>query len=295
MDRRGRKGMTSRTAVIADYSCEVGEGVLWHPEEKRVYWTDIPNGHLYRYDPGTDAHEQVYDGDTVGAFTFQKDGSLLLFGAEGRVDIWRNGELKPVVDRLPEESGMRFNDVIADPAGRVFCGTMDTDDFSKGRLYRLDTDGSITTVLDPVKLPNGMGFTPDTTGFYLTESDTNEIHRFDYDIETGALSDQQTFSSLPDTEGMYDGMTVDDEGRVWSALWGGGAIVRHGSDGEVERRVSVPAENVTSLTFGGEDLRDMYVSSATFEADPAEEYAGALFRIESNVQGTREFVSDIRP
>lgn len=287
--------MTPDVTVLADPGCTVGEGVLWHPDECRVYWTDIPAGDLYRYDPGPGGRERFYDGETVGGFTFQDDGSLLLFMTEGTVKLWRDGDLEPVVDGLPGEAGMRFNDVIADPAGRVFCGTMDTDDSSVGRLYRLDVDGTVTTMLDRVGLPNGMGFTPDGTGFYFTESNANTIHRFEYDEETGTLSDRQVFAELDEGDGMYDGLTVDAEGRVWSALWDGGAVVRHGPAGAIERRLSVPATKVTSLTFGGADFRDVYISSATFEAPSDDTHAGAVFHTRADVRGKPEFTSSVRP
>ena len=122
--------------LIADYECVVGEGPMWHPLEKRLYWGDIVTGRLFRYDPATGQHEQIYSGDLVGGFTVQADGALLLFGAKGSVRIWREGALTTVIDEIPEDRDTRFNDVIADPEGRVFCGTMPTKD-RPASLYRL--------------------------------------------------------------------------------------------------------------------------------------------------------------
>src|ERR1700730_10537843 len=98
--------------VIADYQCKTGEGPLWHPLEKRVYWTDIPNGKLFRYDPATGQHERCYAGDPVGGFTIQSDGSLLLFGERGSVSLWRGGAPEVMIGELPGEREGRFNDVI---------------------------------------------------------------------------------------------------------------------------------------------------------------------------------------
>src|SRR5437868_4862932 len=101
--------------LIADYKCEVGEGPLWHPLEKRVYWTDIPTGRMFRYDPASGKHEQFYKGEVVGGFTIQEDGALLLFMARGAIALWRDGKLSYLIKEIPEERKSRFNDVIADP------------------------------------------------------------------------------------------------------------------------------------------------------------------------------------
>ncbi len=150
--------------VIVDVDCATGEGPLWHPEEERLYWVDIPNGLLYRYSPATERHELVFSGPPIGGFTLQADGALLLFMEKGAVGIWREGrELEMVIDEIPAMRETRFNDVIADPAGRVFCGSMPRPD-APALLYRLDPDGALTLVLDDVALSNGMGFTPDRRG-----------------------------------------------------------------------------------------------------------------------------------
>lgn len=278
--------------VVTNQECTVGEAPLWHPDDGRVYWTDNIGRALYRYDPASGEAEQVHDGDLVAAFTIQPDGSLLLFMDEGRVSRWDEGELTTVVDGIPEESGMRFNDVVADPLGRVFCGTMDDDDHSAGRLYRLDTDGSITQVLESVELSNGLGFTPDRNHLYVTESNANTIHRFRYDVETGELSDRSAFSER-DGPGMYDGLTVDATGSVWSALWDHGALVEHDSDGTVQRTIELPTRNVTSLTFAGPDFTGAYVTTASYGADEDDETAGGLFRVEPGVTGLAEFRSNV--
>lgn len=126
-----------------------GEGPVWHPLEKRLYWTDIETGRMFRYDPASGNHEQFYSGPRVGGFTVQPDGSLLLFRDKGNIALWRNGEIvKTIVEELPEEHAGRFNDVRADPQGRVFCGTLTNAAPNTGRLYRLDTDGRITKIRD---------------------------------------------------------------------------------------------------------------------------------------------------
>src|SRR5579862_5535387 len=113
-----------KAELIVDYACVTGEEAHWHPGEQRLYWLDNETGRMFRYEPASGQHEEFYHGEIVGAFTFQDDDSLLLFMKRGAVKIWRAGKLTPLIEAIPEESDSRFNAAIADPVGRVFCGTM---------------------------------------------------------------------------------------------------------------------------------------------------------------------------
>lgn len=289
MDKRRLCG---EPELIADYACAVGENPLWNATEKKLLWTDITGGLLFRYDPEDDKHETVYSGRPVGGFTIQQNGSLLLLKDRGTITCWNGPEESTLVSELPAERNLRFNDVIADPAGRVFCGTYT--DGLKGRLYRLDIDGSLTMILDGIGCSNGMAFTPDRTGFFYTDSFVHSIYRFDFDEETGELRNQTVFYRVPESLGFPDGCTVDAEGHLWFALWGGSAIVRLDPKGGVEATISMPARKITSLTFGGADYKQIYVTSeggvTRAGSDPL---AGALFRVKSSIEGKPEFRSRI--
>ncbi|MBN2022215.1 MAG: SMP-30/gluconolactonase/LRE family protein [Pirellulales bacterium] len=282
---------------IADYACQTGEGPLWHPAEKRLYWLDIPRGRIFRFDPATGAHEICHEGGVVGGMTLQADGALLLFMEHGAVRTWRDGRIETIVEGIPEEQGNRFNDCIADPEGRVFCGVLSTPR-RPGRLYRLDPDGSFTVVAEGLGTSNGMGFTPD--GKHLYHSDSNDrfrnIHLYDYDRATGGLAGRRLFLEAKPDEGKPDGLTVDAEGFVWSARWNGGMIVRYSPEGVEERRIPFPARKVSSLAFGGPDYADLYVTTAGGD-NRAEEGPGAgmLFRLNLGIRGVPEFPSRIGP
>lgn len=284
--------------LIADYQCVTGESPLWHPDEQRLYWVDIPRGRMFRYHPASGQHEQVYEGDVVGGLTIQSDGALLLFMARGAVKMWRDGELTTVIDQIPDERESRFNDVIADPEGRVFCGTMPTRE-RLGRLYRLDPDGRLTRLLDGIGCSNGMGFTLDRRRMYYTDTRKGEIYLFDYDQETGAIANQRVFVRVPEREGegTPDGMTVDAQGCVWGARWGGGCVVRYAPDGTEDRRIHFPARKVSSVIFGGKDYTDLYVTTAGGNNKPEEGVgAGALLRVRlahEGIRGLPEFRSRI--
>lgn len=279
--------------MVADYACVTGEGPLWHPDEGRVYWVDIPTGRMFRYDPVTGKHEQCYQGPCIGGFTIQADGKLLLFMERGAIRTWKDGFQETIVPEIPEERESRFNDVIADPEGRVFCGTMPTRE-RLGRLYRLDPDGSLRIVVEGVGISNGMGFTPDLKHMYYTDSRARTIYLYDYDHATGEICNPRVFVTVPEGEGVPDGMTVDAEGYVWSARWDGGCVVRYAPDGTEVLRIPFPAKKVSCPTFGGPDYRDLYVTTAGGRNKAEEgEGAGALFRVEVGVRGVPEFRSRI--
>lgn len=279
--------------LMADYRCETGEGPLWHPMERQVYWSDIPRGRIFRLNPFSRRHEQIYEGRIVGGYTIQSDGSLLLFMDRGSVAVWRDGKLKYLVNKMEGETDNRFNDVAADPAGRVFCGTMPTDTRS-ATLYRMDTDGSVTTVLEGVGLSNGIGFSPDQKQMYYTDSLARKIYIFDYDIDSGDITNQRVFVETPDDGSIPDGMTVDAEGYVWGARWDGSSLYRYNPDGEQVVQIQFPAKKVSSVIFGGVDLTDMYVTTAG-GGNKAEEGpgAGGLFRLNVGIQGKPEFLSRV--
>lgn len=278
----------------ADYACACGENPYWHPDEQRVYWEDIPTGRLFRYDPATGEHACCHQSDAaLGGFTLQADGALLLFGADGRVQTWRDGVVTNVLDALPDERGNRFNDVIADPEGRVFCGTMSHGDRS-GRLYRLDPDGSIRCVVPDIGTSNGLGFSPDLSTLYYADSPALVVYAFDYDRASGELSNQRVHIRTEPDRGVPDGLTIDAAGELWLAKWDGWCLEHYGVDGRLQRRLEFPVRKVSSVVFGGPDYGTLWVTSAGGEDKPGNgPAAGALFELSLGVTGRPEFRSRI--
>ena len=146
--------------------------------------------------------------------------------------------------------------------------------------------GAITRVLTDVGISNGMGHTPDRKGLYYTDTENMTIDIFDYDEDTGDISNRRVFVDTADEEGKPDGMTVDAEGYVWSARWDGSALIRYAPTGVEDRRIHFPIAKVSSATFGGEGYSDIYVTTAGGNDKAAEgEQAGALFRVTPGVRG----------
>jgi sugar lactone lactonase YvrE len=281
---------TPPVTIASDIRCELAENPLWYPEKHCVYWTDIPAGNIYCLDDLTGECRRVYRGPPVGGFTIQFSGDLLLFRVNDIAQLHSDGRVTSL--RTFSDDGMeRFNDVIADPQGRVFAGTLGQ--HPNCGVYRVDLDGTITKLFAGTGCSNGMGFSPDLKIFYWTCTTTRRIFQFDYDRDSGAVLNQRIFYQATADEGLPDGLTVDAEGGVWSARWGGGAVIRYGPGGKVLDRLDLPVTNITSVCFGGKDLREMFITSAK-DAGRSHEAAGALFRTAVNTCGGEEFRSRIR-
>lgn len=277
--------------IYADTKNSCGEGPLWHPDEQCLYWIDVDTGQMFRWTPEQGGSQEVYNGPAIGGMTLHEDGRLLLFKADGVIELWSAKGTEVVVDGIEAVRGTRFNDVIADPEGRVFAGTMPGEN-SPGQLYRLDPDGSLTCLLDSVGLPNGMAFNRDLSAFFFTDTQARTIYRFDYDRKTGDITNQQAFIKLEEDEaGNPDGLTVDNEDCLWSARFGGYGLVRYSPRGEQLMKLELPAENVTSLCFQHDSFQ-AYITSAGGDYRPqAGEWAGALFGKRLPARGRPEFRS----
>lgn len=285
----------SADELIADSHCAIAENPLWHADEQCLYWVDIPRGTIFRLDPATMDHEIVHQGDVTGGFTIQADGSLLLFCAAGAVRQLKDGQLTTVHAGLAGEAQHRFNDVIADARGRVLAGTVAfTTSNHSGRLYLFDVDGSVRVLRDDLLLSNGLGFSPDGRILYHADSLARVVMQYDYDVEDGTIAHPRIFASLPESNGVPDGLTVDAEGFVWLAVWDGYRLVRYAPNGDIERTVMFPAKKVSSLTFGGADATDIFVTTAGGD-HPAENgaTAGGIFRLRLGIRGIPEFRSRI--
>lgn len=269
----------ARTERVVDARAHTGEGPLWHPTERRLYWADVPAGVLYRYDPETGENAVAYetDGVPLGGYTVEADGALLLF-TRGSVERFVP-EASDTETVLTVDADTRFNDVVADPEGRVFAGTMPGED-ALGDLYRVDTDGSARVVVEGVDVPNGMGFSGDGTTFYLTESEERRIDAFDYDYVTGEIANRRPFVETPPGDGVPDGLTVDAEDHLWSARWDGGRAVRYDPSGRAVAAVELPARKVASVAFAGASCEALYLTTALAggDRDGEGDGAGALFR-----------------
>jgi len=291
-------------AVLSGARAELGEGPLWDPGRAILWWVDILGGLVHGYVPGPAAAGSgpVYRHEVGTAATvvlLHADGGLVVATPQGvaRLDP-DSGELTTVVELEADETDRRPNDGACDPAGRVLLGTMPYDMApGQGRLYRIDTDRRVTLVLRDLTVPNGMGWARSGTRMHFIDTPSTAVDRFDYDPATGAMTGRTTLIG-PDRllapagaggrrPGAPDGMTMDAEDCLWVALYGGSAIRRFSPAGDLLETVELPVSNPTSCAFGGPDLLDLYVTSASQDAPDDELDAGALLRVrpDSEVPG----------
>ena len=277
---------------LANAHCACGENPYYDPRRRQVFWTDIPNGRLFRYDLASDEWEQFYEGQPVGGFTIQENGDLLLFRVN-EFAMWKEGgEIVTLADNLDNTTG-RFNDVFADPEGRVFAGTMGKDkNPSSGGLFRVDHNGSTTKLWNDTNCSNGMGFTPDLKQMYWTDSTGRVVYLSDYDRADGTLSNRRVWKQYTKADSTPDGMTVDADGCIWQAFWGASAVRRFSPAGELMEEIKMPVEAISSVTFGGDDYNELYITTAGGE-DGSQSADGTLYRVRVEVKGRPEFHSRI--
>ncbi|MCM3783018.1 SMP-30/gluconolactonase/LRE family protein [Neobacillus mesonae] len=278
--------------LVIDAKATLGEGPSWDAEEKRLFWVDIEGHKLHSYKPDTGQDTMYEVGQQIGAVVPFEDNRVIVALKKGfHIYDLATGSLTLIGNPESDRDDNRFNDGKCDPEGRFWAGTMSlSDKKNQGSLYCLTNEGQIKTVLKGVSLSNGLGFSPDNKLMYYIDTPTGNVDQFDFNADTAELSNRRTIFSLPEGTGFPDGMTVDAEGMVWVAHYGGSQVSRwNPHTGEQLESIKVPAEQVTSCCFGGEDLGELYITTArnglSEDKLAATPHAGGLFRVRPGVKG----------
>jgi L-arabinonolactonase len=284
--------MSSQAEIVVDGKNELGEGVVWSSAHGEVQWTDILGRRFWTYSPSAGATRSVAPPDRLACFA-PLGGTSLLAGFAGGLEVFdlKSGARRPIAAIEPDRPTTRVNDGKLDRRGRLVFGTMDEAPSGArpiGQVYAYEGGTSPRALVSGVRIANSIAFSPDGRRMYFADTPTKIIRCYDYDLDSGDLSGERTFATV-EGPGFPDGSTVDADGCLWNAEWGGGRVVRYTPDGRVDRAVALPCSQVTCCAFGGARLDRLYVTTARIGLDAAalarEPHAGALFVIDAGVTG----------
>jgi len=288
--------MSFRPEVMGNNRATLGEGAIWSSRDNALYWVDILKGEVHVFEPATGKARALTIGQFVGTIVPRRAGGLILALHHGLAALDVNlGKLDFIHEDIHKSPDHRFNDGKCDPAGRLWVGTIALNgDSGTSTLYRIDVDHSIHPVCAGVTNSNGIAWSLDHTTMYYIDTPTRQVSAFDYDMVSGGISNRRIAITVPAELGYPDGMTIDSQGKLWIALWGGSCVSRwNPNNGELLATIELPASQVTSCAFGGPELSDLYITTARLRIDESslreQPLSGGLFRVEMDVPGVQAF------
>jgi sugar lactone lactonase YvrE len=273
---------------------ELGEGALWNYKSQELYWVDIEGKTLNLYSPTTKKNKVIVMPSRIGTVV-PVDSNTVLTALENGVyktDI-ETGSSELFVDMKKELNGKRLNDGKCDPNGRFWVGSMHLEQ-TKGsaQLFAIDHKGQLEMKIDSVTISNGIVWTADKTTMYYIDTPTSEIKSYKYDVDKGTISNANVVMKFSESLGHPDGMTIDAEDKLWVGMWNGKSVLRIDPNiGKVIKTIEVPALNVTSCAFGGDDLDILYITSARvgMTEEELQKYplSGSVFKVRPGVKGVK--------
>jgi L-arabinonolactonase len=280
-------------ACFANTLDVLGEVPRWHPHEQALYWIDAFKPAIHRLHPATGRLESWTPPEKLGSFAPRAGGGLLIAGRGGLAAYdSASGRLDRIVD--PEAGGAVniLNDGRCDRRGRFWVGSMSrTMERASGVLYRLDR-GHLDAVDDGIWITNGLCWSPDDTKMYVADSHVKSIFVYDFHLDAGTIGPRRVFAITNQRPGVPDGSSVDAEGFIWNAVFGGSCVVRYAPDGRISRTLQLPVSRPTACAFGGADLGTLYITTARFRLPPdrlaSEPLAGGLLALDVGVKGLPE-------
>ena len=272
---------------VTDPHAHHGEGPVWHESWGGLRYVDMLAGDILTVDPDSAGVDRLHVGEVAAAFRPRTAGGMVAAIDRGFAFIAADGTLESLGDVWPD-TAVRMNEGGCDPDGRFYCGSMAYEGTpGAGSVYCLDVDHSVSTVLEGVTVSNGLAWSVDGQLAYYIDTHEQSVDVFDYDPATGIVAaSRRRLVTIPPEHGGPDGMTVDADGYLWVAMWGGSAVRRYAPDGSPDGVVELPVTQVTACTFGGANLDELYITTSR-ESVPAGEQpaAGAIFRASPGVRG----------
>ena len=284
---------STHTATIA-YKTDalLGEGAIWNYKTKELYWIDIEGKKLNIYNPILKTNKVLSTASRIGTVVPFLENEALIALEDGvhKMNL-QTGESRLFTNMKSELVASRLNDGKCDPAGRFWVGSMHLQqEKGKANLYTITSENILQKKIDSVTISNGIVWTSDKKTMYYIDTPTSTIKGFDYNNETGEISNGKIAVQIPESLGFPDGMTIDDENMLWVAMWNGNAVLRYNpKTGKIISKITVPAHNITSCAFGGENLETLYITSARVDMTVEElkqfPLSGAVFKVKPGIKG----------
>jgi sugar lactone lactonase YvrE len=273
---------------VLKHKCILGEAPLWDAKRSTICWVDIIAGVIHQYNTNSHEHKMISVGQMVGCICVSTDGNFIAGLKNGIAKINKDsGAIQMIAHPEKHLPGNRFNDGRCDPAGRFWAGTMAlSEEEGAGNLYMIDQLGTVSKKIEGVSISNGLAWSADHETLYYIDTPTQQVVAFDFDVTAGHISNRRVIITIPEQNGSPDGMTIDAEGMLWIAHWGGWQVSRWNPiTGKQLDHIALPVSKVTSCTFGGEAFEDLYITTASIDLT-AEEWkeqplAGSLFVIKN--------------
>ncbi|MEH2391712.1 MAG: SMP-30/gluconolactonase/LRE family protein [Nostoc sp.] len=275
---------------VLEARARLGEGPIWDSSQNLLYWVDVYNHRVHQFHPATGKNSFFDVGDVVGAIATAGADRLIMALRDHLVFLnTHTGVVTPILEIEGNLPNNRFNDGKCDSQGRFWFGSMSSLEKPHASLYRYDNDGSLHVMETGLTVSNGLGWSPDEKTFYLTDSPHHKIYAYDFNSVTGNISNRRICVDLTNESFYPDGLTIDSEGHIWSAMWDGWCVIRFNTKGEEMLRLNLPVQLPTSCTFGGKDLQTLYITTASVGLSQAEIEksfsSGDLFALQTDVTG----------
>lgn len=275
---------------------KLGETPIWSPGENALFWVNWGSGPIYRLDLMTNKLDSFEVDVPVTSIARRHSGGWIVVSQTGIYgwDPDSNVNEKIFGIAMPDKPEIVFNDCAVDRQGRLLIGSADMDDAfaPTSSVYQLDENHELHQLDTGYATTNGIGVSPDGKTIYITDMRNNRIISLDYDSDRKMVGKRQCFASVPEEEGLPDGLIVDSEGFVWSGHWAGWKLTRYDPDGKIDCKIDFPVEHVISFSFAGKDLSDLYVTTAWWgfsdEKREKQPLAGDLFCINTHIKGINE-------
>lgn len=285
--------MIHEVELAHEYDADLGEGPIWDDQKQELIWLDVTQGKILFFSPDQGVQTELQLDRHVGSLALTKNFDLWLALRDGFAHYEHESRSVTSFNKVIKSADVRFNDGAVDARGRFLAGTMGYNpEPHTGALYTFTPNSGCKVLVPQVGVSNGICWNSDSTSMYFVDSLTQSIQIYDYNLDSGDVSNPRTLIHFQAKDGIPDGLTIDREGSLWVAMWGGSQILKINSAGFIEDSIQLPVTKVTSVTFGGVDLKDLYITTARYELSASElstqPLAGSLFRVRTEVPGFSE-------